>query len=376
MKRHLSTLGRHLASSLVVALAWPTLCQAGPVEQATLDHLNTLRGVQATTDDKVIARYNQRMDEAWKYFSANKAASLPVLREQLAAEVHKPQPNDFILLDVGYFLQLQDAPEDKELSKSALLTLNPAAQLVQQNTKELFEFAHRVAASHDERILPFIDKAFLREKVTTFIPQHALRLDETLVCVFLYGVYGEGAEQHLQVLLADKTVSRKVIEILIWLGSPESVPAVAKAYATSPDYDTFSRMTAFMMKSGGPQGRAAMLDLRVNDLDARSREYYAKVRPAIESTNFDSLRKQFGPAGTNKLSDEQVKARLTAMNAHYGKDEATRPLDILNATLSRDYLTKELAAIRARTFFRLSDEALSDAEMTNALINTLRYRKS
>jgi hypothetical protein len=315
------------------------------------------------------------MDEAWKYFSANKAGALPVLREQLGAEVRKPQPNDFILLDVGYFLQLQDAPEDKELSKSALLTLNPSAKLVQQNTKELFEFAHRVAASHDDRILPFIDKAFLREKTTVFIPQHALLLDETLVCVFLYGVYGQGAEQHLQGLLADKTVSRKVIEILIWLGSPESVPAVAKAYATSPDYENFSRMTAFMMKSGGPEGRAAMLEMRANDLDPRSREYYAKVRPAVESTNFDALHKQFGPAGMKKMSDDQVKARLAAMNAHYGKDESTHPLDILNATLSHDFLTRELVAIRAKTFYRLSDEALSDVEMTNALINTLHYRK-
>src|ERR1700741_4550219 len=91
--------------------------------------------------------------------------------------------------------------------------------------------------------------------------------------------------------LADKTVARKVMEVLIWLGSPQSVPAVAKAYAASPDYETFSRMTAFMMKSGGPQGRAAMLEVHPNDLDAHSREYYAKVRPAIESTTFDVLHK-------------------------------------------------------------------------------------
>ena len=79
--------------------------------------------------------------------------------------------------------------------------------------------------------------------------------------------------------------------------------------------------------------------------------------------------------GTNKLSDEEVKTRLAAMNVHYGKDESTHPLDILDATLSRDFLTRELVAIRAKTFFRLSDEALSDVQMTNALTNTLRYRK-
>ena len=63
------------------------------------------------------------------------------------------------------------------------------------------------------------------------------------------------------------------------------------------------------------------------------------------------------------------------MHAHDGKDDSTRPTDILDATLPRDALIGELVAIRARTFRRLSDEALSDVEMTNALINTLRYRK-
>jgi hypothetical protein len=376
MKQALSTLAGHLGLTMLAALAWPMLCHAGPVEQTTLYHLSHLRGVQTTADDSVIARQNQQMDDAWSYFSANKAGALPVLREQLAAELRKPHPNNLVLLDVGYFLQLQDAPQDKDLSKAALLALDPTDRLVQWNIKELFRFAHLVAASHDERILPFIDKAFLRGKATVFIPQHSLRLDETLVCVFLYGVYGEGAEQHLRELLADKNVSREVMEILVWLGSPESVPAVSKAYTANPDYEHFSRMTAFMMKSGGPQGRAAMLAIPVGELDARTQEYYVEIRPAVESTSFDSLRKQFGPAGPSKLSEDQIKARLAAMKAHEGKDESTQPTDILNATLSHEFLTHELVAIRAKTFLRLSDEALSDVEMTNALANALRYRNS
>jgi hypothetical protein len=119
-----------------------------------------------------------------------------------------------------------------------------------------------------------------------------------------------------------------------------------------------------------------MLAMRVGDLDGRTHEYYAKIRPAIESTNFDSLRKQFGTAGTVKLSEDQVKVRLAAMNAHDGRDDSTQPMDILNSTLSRDFLIRELVAIRAKSFLRLSDEALSDVEMTNALTNALRYRKS
>ena len=367
---------RRFVQALVFSIAWPALCHAGPVEQATLTHLANLRAVHVTAEAQDIARYNQQMDESWKYFLANKDGALPVLREQLAAEMRQARPNDWILLDIGYFLQMHGAPQDNELSKSALLSLDPKAPLVRQNDKELFEFTHLVAASHDERVLRFIDKAFLREKTRIIVPQHALTLDETLTCVFLYGVYGDGAERHLQPLLADATVSRRVIEILMWLGSPESVPAVEKAYAASPDKETFLRATAYMMKAGGPPGRAAMLRIRANDLDAGSREYYAKVRPAIESTDFDGLRKQFGAAGTGRLSNEQVRARLAAMNANDGKDDSTEPTDIIDATLPRELLIGDLVAIRAKAFRRLSDEALSDVEMTNALINALRYRKS
>jgi len=223
------------------------------------------------------------------------------------------------------------------------------------------------------RVLPFIDKTFLRNKVSVFIPQHALQLDETLVCVFLYGVYGDGAELHLSELLVDRDVATKVIEVLVWLGSPTSVANVKRAHAAARDYETFARMTTFMMRAGGPDGRSAMLEVEGSDLDAQSRDYYARIRPAIVSTSYASLRKQF-PSAPGNLSNDEIRARLAAMNRNFGKDETTQPSDVLDAKLPTDELVGELVKIRARTFNRLSDEALSDVEMTNALINTLRYR--
>jgi len=364
-----------LACLVFVAATEPLIGRAATLEQTALEHLDRLRAVQATSDGKAIARYNQQMDDAWKFFLANKAAAVPVLREQLDAELRKPVPNSLVLLDVGYFLLSQGGvAADRELATSALLAIDTTSPVVRQNSRELFEFTHRVAALHDARILAFIDKAFLRDKVTLFIPQHALRLDETLVCVFLYGVYGEGSEPHLREQLADPKVARKVVEILVWLGSPASVPAVRSAYVAAREYETFTRMAAFMMRAGGPQGRAVMLDLRESELDARSREYYAKVRPAVASTSYAALRRQFGPERSPKLGDDEVRTRLAAMSERYGKDEKTEPLQILDSTLGADELVGELVKIRARTFSRLSDEALSDVEMTNALINTLRYR--
>lgn len=363
-----------IASFVLGVAGAASAAPAGTVEQTTLEHLDRLRHVEASKDDAAIARYNRQMDDAWGYFTANRAAVVPLLRQQLDAELRMPTPNNLVLLDVGYFLTVNGEPADQERATAALLATDSSAPVIRQNDKELFEFTHRVAALHDARILPFIDKAFLRDRVTVFIPQHSLRLDETLVCVFLYGVYGDGAEQHLQPLLADRTVARKVIETLVWIGSPASVPDVKRGSAVSPDYDTFIRATAFMMQAGGPQGRVAMLDVREADLDERTRAYYAKVRPAIASTDYVALRKPFGAAKSSRLSDEAVRARLSAMIKHDGKDDVTQPVDILDSTVPANELVRELMKVRARTFRRLSDEALSDVEMTNALINALRYR--
>ena len=62
------------------------------------------------------------------------------------------------------------------------------------------------------------------------------------------------------------------------------------------------------------------------------------------------------------------------MYADYGKDNRLNPQALLDSRLGRDYLIGELIRIRSRMFSRVSDEALSDVELTNAVINTLRYR--
>ena len=43
--------------------------------------------------------------------------------------------------------------------------------------------------------------------------------------------------------------------------------------------------------------------------------------------------------------------------------------------LHDERLIGQLEGIRARTFYRISDEALSDVEITNAVLNGLRYRR-
>jgi hypothetical protein len=348
---------------------------AGTVESETLMHLDKLRAVTTGADKKTTEQYNNQMNSAWTFFNANKKAALPTLRSQLSLELEMSQPNPLLLLDVGYFLYQQETVSDKSLAKRALFRLDPAAEIVRWNQQELFDFAHAVASDRDSRILDLIDKAFLKEKVSLYVPQHALTLDETLVCVFLYGAYGSDSETHLKALLRDHKLTPKIIEILAWIGSPDSDQDVKTAMQASRDYETFARATAFMMKLGGPQGRAIMLRVDPKELDTKSQEYYGKIRKQVEAASYESLRGQFaGLPGHAKIDNEALKKRLSAMYANYGKDDETSPMDILDSSLPGDFLISELTRIRSRSFQRVSDEALSDVEMTNALLNTLRYR--
>ena len=180
-------------------------------------------------------------------------------------------------------------------------------------------------------------------------------------------------------LYFDQLVGRKEAQYdwakFVWIGSPDSVAEVSAAMQASPDYDTFTRGTAFMMTAGGPNGRAALLAVPIRDFDARAQEYYAKVRQQIQATSYESLQAQFAryPA-PGPLTDAELKQRLAAMYRSYGIDDRTSPRSILASGLPKSDLIAQLTRIRSRMLQRVSDEALSDVRVTNAMLNVLYYR--
>lgn len=352
-----------------------TLCSAQTIAQQTLKHLKQIKAISADADEKTVEAYNKQLEEAWKFFDAKKLSVLPILRRELSLELQREQPNNMLLLDIGSYLRLQGSTADKELSKAALFKLNPAAEIVYVNQQQFFEFAYSVAADQDPRVLPFLDKAFLRQEMTAYVPQHALGLNETLVCVFLYGIHGEASEAHLRNLLKEKALTRKILEILNWIGTPDSVPDVQAAMFADRSYETFNRGTTFMMKVGGPAGRGVMLALTPKDFDTQSQDYLERIRPQIDATSYVVLRKEFsiGVDFAAPTKDE-VKKGLAKMYENYGGGFID-PRAILDSHLPRSFLINKLLRIRPRLFHRLSDEGLSDVLATNSILNALYYRK-
>ena len=366
-----------LAVALLGLLAFSitSITRAATLEQETLNRIEQIRAIKSGQSGQTLETYNRRMDDAWKFYASRKPEILPILRAQLRAEIARKEPSDLVLLDVGLFVHENDGAEGKTLARDALFHLNPHAAIINENFKELFELTHAAAEDRDGRVLDFLDIDFLPTQQTIFIAQHALKLDGTLMCVFLYGAYGADAEDHLRVNLQDPPLAKRVLEILGWLGSPGSLRQVGNTLTAAPGYETFARVTSFMMQVGGPAGREFMLKVDPNKLDPRSREYLAKIRPAIEGMSFEAIRSSLAKIpGDQKLSTTEMKSRLDAMIANYGQDDRTSPVAVLDSGLSSDVLIPSLLKVRSRALYRLSDEALSDVEATNTIVNGLRYR--
>ncbi len=360
------------ALTLMSALA----ATAAPLEESIAKHIDTIRAIRMVPESTIIDQYNRQMDEAWKLFSANKAQALPILRESLRKELTAPSPSDLLLLDIGYFVYMNDGPDGKALARDALARANLDAPVVVANDKELFDFLYALAKNHDPAVLPLVDRSFLPSgSRSVYVPQHALKLEGTLMCVFLYGAYGADAEAHLQKKLVDKAVAQRVLEILSWIGTPASFNPVQQAFASEPSFEMLTRATSYMMQIAGPSGKAFMLSLDASKLDNKSKQYLEKIRKPVQETSYAPLKSRLeSTPGEKRLTDADLLARLDAMDKNFGIDNNTSPAALLNAGLPTDMLIDRLTAIRSRMLFRLSNEALSDVEVTNAILIALRYR--
>ncbi|MFZ5722543.1 MAG: hypothetical protein ACOY33_02665 [Pseudomonadota bacterium] len=336
--------GRRLALFLAGVLCAGTL-HAGTVEQDTRRHLDRLRGIAANAD---AADSTARRDDAWQYFNAGGQPVLAVLRRELGRELQKRQPNALLLLDAGYFLQLQEIPGDRALTRRALLAIDPAAPPVAANPQQLFDYAHALAAVPDPALLPFFDRAFL--KPATVVP--ALP-DAALACAFLYGRQGAAGERHLrELLLREPALAPRILAVLAWTGTPASVPAVQQALAGGNDPERFVQAVSFFLRSGGPDGRAALLAIDPATLDSVSRDFLLAQRPGIEALSFTALRAGF-------LAGDRLPETAAVLDAE-------TPAAELVATLERR---------RGELFAWASESNVREIGLTNRLLNTLRYRE-
>lgn len=372
MSNNTATIVACLALIWIACLASPA---AAETEADVIKQVNVFREIKPSSDSAVLADYNKRMDTAWKFFDANKTLALPILSRVLDEETKLAKPNQLVLLDLAHFLARQNDPKQTQLALSAFLVIDPDTEIIKANFQDLFLLAHRLAAERDPRLLPQFDRLFLVGENKVAVPQHAMTLDSTLICVFLYGKYGDGAIPHLDAKLEHSSQRLRVMEILVWLGSYQSLPKIQSVMRIHKDFSTFARGTSFMMEVGGKEGRAAMLAIKPQDLDAETRKYLEQIQGAITASSYSAMEKRFaGMPGYKSIKDDELQTQLTKLYEDYGRNSVLHPLHVLKSALPTEVLIKVLARSRTRAFYRISNEALTDVKMTSAVINTLRYR--
>jgi hypothetical protein len=365
----------------LLLLAAPAFAQGSEAEAAR--HVGALRGIRTTDDQEALKALNQRMDAAWRYFEQNRAVAVPIIRREVAAEVDKPKRDSFFLLDLGYFLLLNDRPASAKLALAALDGVDPADEVVQWNFNQMYKFAALAATTSDPAILPFLDKAYLPNTQTLheFVAPNLLQVSPDMLCAYLYGALGAAGERHLlQRLERGAPHGKRALEALNIMGSEAGVSAIVGYMRANRDRDTFIRAFGALMRTGGPRGRDALLALDLSGHDQGSRDEMAAVREQLPSVSFESIRQRYeksGFPGPQRLADDVLRARLAKIYENYGYDNETNPVAVLNSTLPTEELIAELLRIRQRTFHgRPTNRMIETVKITTDLINALQYRKA
>lgn len=323
-----------------------------------------VRAMPAAANAAAAGAQRRELDAAWRFFGDYRVDAIPLLRRELAAELRSSRPSQQLLLDAACFLVAYGAESDRPLALQAALAINPDALL---DGPQLFRLMHAAAASKDARLLPPIDRSFLRKSVSIPLPQQGSTIDETGVRALLYGRFGAAGERHLAALLRDPAVAKPVLDVLQLVGSPASVPAV-EPLLQSPDMETFTRAVNFLVRAGGPQGRQVLLTLKPQTLSKEAVQFFAPMR--------QQLAQQPAPqAGKGTLPDAEVRRLLDALEANGGRYEGIDPSAIVQSRLPKQELLERLARIRERSFARATNEALADIDTTSALLNALSYRE-
>ena len=352
-----------IAALVSAVFSAPVVATDAAADAAITARINEIRAMPAATTAAAAGAQRQQLDAAWRYFGDYREDAIPLLRRELAAELRSRHPSQQLLLDAGCFLLAYGADSDKPLAAQAALAINPEAML---DGPQLFRLMHAAAGGRDARLLPLLDRGFLRKSVSIPLPQQGSSIDETGVRALLYGRFGATGEKHLAAQLRDPALAKAVLDVLQLVGSPESVPAVTPLLQ-SPDMEVFTRAVNFLLRAGGPQGRQVLLALKPQGLSKEAIDFFGPMR--------QQLAQQPTPqAGKGALPDAEVRRQLDALEAGNGRYEGVDPSAIVQSRLPKQELLERLARIRERTFARATIEALTDVDTTSALLNAVSYR--
>lgn len=362
--------------SIIALLIISSISFADTVSDSVMINIENIKNIQFSKDQNVLDNNSKVLDQAWKYFSENKEIAMPIIAEQLKQELAKDVVNDFMLLDLGFYLRISnDSSEYNDISRAALYRLDPEDELVKLVSSQYFTYVHELAKDQDEGILDYIDKNFLFKPFETTIPQHSLKLDQVFCCVFLYGVYGADSEDHLLQYLDKEEHLELIFKILAFLGTDKSVERIYNIATPELDDETFMSAVFYLMSNGGKKGTDLITTFNKDKFKTRSQGLLEKIQEPLKTLTFDMIIQGYQAYGGDKeLDDNELLNRMQTMYDNYGKLYDTSPMAFFNSKLPKEQLIHELNKIKYRYFYRISDETIGEVKVTIGIINALSYR--
>ncbi|RPI26859.1 MAG: hypothetical protein EHM61_10410 [Acidobacteria bacterium] len=340
--------------------------------------IESLKGLTLPEDEAGRKALGEKLQTVWNSIDKQAVEAVPILIQSLRAELESPDPDDYFLTDVGYYLASRKETGAVDCSWAALEKVDPENAMVQAFPRLLFSWALNLSSTQDPRILPILDRLFLARQYSLFIPEHALQLPPPLVCVLLYGVFGKEAEPHLlRTLEARPETRERIMTLLGWIGSERSTEAAKHIVASGACGEQVLWAADVLIRFAGPAGRDFLQKASAEKCDEEIRKQWKQYHKILNGRSFDAIMKELKPieAGEETVPENVLKERLSLMYENYGKDDETNPLALLRSTLPARFLVDQLIGIRSRMLHRVSDEALHDVQTTNRLIEALMYRK-
>jgi hypothetical protein len=335
-------------------------------------YLEYTRSVGMTSPERLPDSLSEELDANYRAVLAEGTPGRQVVRDAVLAESKLAVPNSFFLLDMGHFL-VGESCADTAAAADAYRAIVPSDPVVRMGSQDLFEFGHALSTRGEANTLLAALRMALAAQSAVSVPAHAMTLDATLQGAFLLVPYGRAGEAALAASLDQEASRDRVLEILGWIGSPASTPAVVRTLRADHDHPTFVRALSFLMSLGGAEGRRAVQSFEPGILAEGDRALLVEAQEASKTLSFEKLRQQV-PGGGSVPPGRELRERFARMIANQGRDETFEPSYVLDSDLPRDELSEWLQATRAAQLRRLSDEALSAVKITNMLLLVLSFR--
>ncbi|TGL58719.1 hypothetical protein [Leptospira sarikeiensis] len=368
---------------LILLLASHSIFADDDYRRQIFKAVNELRKIEEKSSNKELDKNNALMDENWALFKKNKSDSIRILKNILDEEIKKEKPSSLVILDLSWFLVLEDKNKNEYLPQLIKYyeRIDFRSKIISFSSQQFFNFSLFLSEKQQPDFLKLIDERFLRHETGTFfIPQHMTSVSNHAQRTHLYGVYGNQSIKHLlNILESEKTITNRqsILSILRRICTSDCAIPISNLLEKEKDHESFVSGTYILLDNAGPIGKELYLKLSTGALSAKTKDYFDSEKEFAKNLTYEYLMNQieqkFGKSN-NQFNDKELLSETEKMINNAGSSTTLHPSDFINSTKDKEILIGKLLEARRKSFLRVNRHGLDDIDITNMVINTLNFK--